>query len=321
MTDKRFVLSAIVITGNEKFTRSESAEALKSQSIADEMEIIIVKFQSSAKSSEAEAETATGPFIREIRMEKGQTLIEARLTGLRQARGAIVAFIEDHCVPGPDWAEWLIEAHRKPNRAIGYAFTSGSPDTLLYRSIFFAEYGLWSHPAVEGPIKILPGNNISYRKKDLWALRKIYNTGLKEILFFPEKPQQYGLKLFMEPKAKVAHQSCKYLKDVYLAHFYFGRVLGAARAKGGQWSNTRRTLYAMSVPLFVPTLQVYRICLHLRKQLRPPWTFFLTSIPLVFCLFQVGAFGEFLGYILGSCSVERTLDKIEIHAPRIGLKR
>lgn len=64
---------------------------------------------------------------------------EARAAGIRQANAPVVAFVEDHSYPDPDWAERLIEAHRKLWAAVGpVMMVNANPATMISWPIFLS---------------------------------------------------------------------------------------------------------------------------------------------------------------------------------------
>lgn len=317
MTSPPICMSAIITTGDAKFLRSQAFEALKSQTIATRMEVVILQYVQDGRTDDP-CPPEAGPAVREIAMERGDSFASARCKGIQHARGVVVAILEDHCIPEPDWAQQLLEAHGESKRVVGYAFTNGSPDTYCYRSFFLAEYGMWMHPASKGPVDNLPGNNVSYKREDLMTLQDAQSLPLAQILSSPECLREWGFDLILEPKVQVAHQSYRNLTDVFRAHYQYCRLLGGTRVEQGTWGACRRGAYALAVPLLVPALQVLRIFRRLRGASQRARFDSLSTIPLIYCFYQVAAFGESCGYLWGKGSAEELLDSLELNAARIG---
>ena len=136
-------LSAVLIVGEKRQRAQRVLDRLCSQTAIDSMEIVVVDTTSGRRPRlEWPEEVRVVPVELAGTESWGRVQAEA----VRRARSPVVAYIEDHCLPTPEWAERLIEAHRGPWASVAYAFTNGSPDTHLYRSVWIAEYGFWANP-------------------------------------------------------------------------------------------------------------------------------------------------------------------------------
>ncbi|HTM50669.1 MAG TPA: glycosyltransferase family A protein, partial [Bryobacteraceae bacterium] len=52
------------------------------------------------------------PWVRVVHRENRETIPDLRRHGVEQARGEIIAIIEEHCLAAPDWLAQAIAAHR-----------------------------------------------------------------------------------------------------------------------------------------------------------------------------------------------------------------
>ncbi len=174
------LLSVIVVAGDRRDRMRKMLAALAAQTGRDKLEIIIVD----AASEGAPALSLPLDFqVRVLRTDAGVLPGKARFEGTRNATAPYVAFLEDHCYPEPDWSDAIIKAHRAGWAAVGYAFSNGSPDSYLYRAIFLAEYGMWSHARSGGPTTRLPGCNVSYQKAELLVFNNRWVSCSKWITF------------------------------------------------------------------------------------------------------------------------------------------
>ena len=155
---------------------------------------------------------------------------KARFVGTMHATAPIVAYLEDHCFPKQGWAEALIESHQKSWAAVGYAFENGSPDTYLYRSIFLAEYGHWSHPTRGRRTSRLPGSNVSYKRKILLSLGDQLERLMEIDYHLHESLRKRGLKFYIEPQAVVAHECYLSFRELLYCHFCFSRLQATRRS-------------------------------------------------------------------------------------------
>src|ERR1043166_6309392 len=106
MTGK--LLSAVVVTGNNRRIAQTVVDALCAQTIARDMEIVIVD---TAHHGHAPFKVSGGARVVWVTCSGEISWGSARLAGIQHASTPIIAFIVDHCVPQPDWAERLVEAH------------------------------------------------------------------------------------------------------------------------------------------------------------------------------------------------------------------
>src|SRR5690606_21212240 len=121
------------------------------------------------------------PAVRLIALPPPRTLAELRTAGLDAASGDIVALTEDHCVPSPDWFVLLLALHQaQPAAAIGGAVDNAATERLVDRFVYAYEYGPFTSPAAHGPVEVLPGPNVSYKRVALQSLRQVWPQGFDE---------------------------------------------------------------------------------------------------------------------------------------------
>jgi GT2 family glycosyltransferase len=97
----------VICTRNRPLHLARTLSALDRQTTAG-FSITVVD-QSDAPAPELERREATDPSFRVIR-DGGQGLSRARNLGWRSVSSVWVAFVDDDCLPEPDWAERLREA-------------------------------------------------------------------------------------------------------------------------------------------------------------------------------------------------------------------
>ena len=235
----------------------------------------------------------------------------ARCAGLRLAVGAIVAFTEDHCFPQEDWAAALIEEHQGPWVAVAYAFINANPRTYMSRAAMVNDYGFWLHPAPRGPLVLMPGNNISYKRDVLMK-----HADQLESLLTPDYNLQQllireGHAMCIAPNAVAAHQNFTRLAPLMHANYAYARLLAARRVIAHGWTWRQRLLRALLTPAMAPTLGTLRLLRSLqgRSELIPT---VLAGLPIYFITHLWSAVGEALGYVRGEGTAERDLNRWEI---------
>ncbi|MFB4283738.1 glycosyltransferase family 2 protein [Nonomuraea sp. MTCD27] len=97
-------LSAVVCSYNGAARLGRTLDALAAQTVHADLEIIVVD----DASVDGTGDVARGHGITVIRHETNRGVSAARDTGLRAAKGRVVAFLDDDCEPGPRWAELLL---------------------------------------------------------------------------------------------------------------------------------------------------------------------------------------------------------------------
>lgn len=301
-------LSAVVVVGPCRLRAQRVVDALCGQSAIDRMEVIVVDL---AEASTPSLRTPAQVNVKYIRRPDLDLWAKARCVGLREASAPIVAFTEDHCFPAHDWAAALIEAHRQPWAAVGYAFTNANPRTYWSRASMVNDYGFWLHPAMPGPMTFMPGNNISYKREVLLQYGEQLETlltpdfNLQQILLREGKP------MCIEPLAQAAHQNFDRLLPLLHANYAYARLLAARRVSTQGWSLGRRIGQALLTPAVAPVLGSLRLLLSLRgrKVLIPS---VLKGLPVYFITHAWSAIGEAIGYVFGEGTSERDLNRWEI---------
>jgi len=314
MPEKNILLSVIVVVGPCRKRSQRLLDALCSQTAADSIEILVLDLPAYG---EWKLKTAHG--IRTVYLTRSETQpwLRARAEAIRHARALILAFIEDHCIPAPDWAEVLIQAHRDSWAAIGYAFTNANPETYIARASFMIDYGVWAHPASRGPTLHLPSNNISYKRDLLLSFGHELETLITSGFNIQEKFKKHGHLMFLEPRAIVAHENFTQLSALLQANHAQGRLLAAERTSGQSWGRLRRLIYGFAVPIGAPVIKLFRILVSLRHH-QSLWPEFVVCLPIILLAYFWSAVGESLGYLFGIGNAERELNRLELEVERTG---
>ena len=104
-------MSVVVPTHDRRAMLEHLLDALGAQSGVD-FEVVVVDDCSTDDTPALLAEAARRPALdlRHFRTERNSGPATARNIGWRQAQGALVAFVDDDCVPQPGWLEALAKA-------------------------------------------------------------------------------------------------------------------------------------------------------------------------------------------------------------------
>jgi hypothetical protein len=100
---------------------------------------------------------------------EGRNLLELRQIAIEHARGVVVAFGEDHAVPGPGWVDAILRAHREhPYAAMVVGCLVNATDTTVVGRANFLAFAAPFTP----PMKRLPGRpppfaTVSIKQREL----------------------------------------------------------------------------------------------------------------------------------------------------------
>lgn len=305
------VMSVIVITPDRYETIRQAVAHLRAQSVRDRLEIVIVA--PLADKLEAD-DLALAPFHSFQVVEVGEvgSVGAANAAGARRARAPVVAFVEEHSYPEPDWAEALIEAHRQPWAAVGPVVRNANRRSKISWADFLIGYGQWMDPSHGGVRDFLPGHNSSYKLPTLLQYGPELDSMLESESTLHSDLREKGHRLYLEPAAKISHLNFESLPVWIRAQYHSGRAFAAARSE--HWPLLRRLLYAGAGPL-IPVVRLRRI---LDELLRPgrPLHLFPAVLPALLLGLGLSAVGETIGYGWDAGdSVERQYD-LEFHRVR-----
>ena len=306
-------LSVLGIIGAERSRCTPLLNALSEQTILDKLEVILVDV---AAQDVPDIIPPSGLNIQILRRPGSWDWGGSRAVTVRLAKAPIVAFLEDHTIPEPCWAEEVRLAFDRSDEdttSICYAFTNGSPDTYFYRSVFMAEYGTLAHPLPEGTPPSATANNIAYRRQALLSLGDKLDD-LLELDFFCHQFLGEKFKAVTAPRAILAHQTNTYLKDLVVGHFGYARLFANRRLSHEKWNFPKRILGALSVPLLVPLLRLKRLFAALRG--RSLTRDAVLGLPVILLLFLAGSIGESVGLLQGGELSAEEIVWLELIAPR-----
>ncbi|MFN8004702.1 MAG: glycosyltransferase [Acidobacteriota bacterium] len=220
-----------------------------------------------------------------------------RAIGLNQARGRLIALLEDHGTPSPDWLPAVLEAHRGPEAAIGGAVENGL-DRPLNWAVYYCDFGRYQNPVPEGPAEFLSDSNVSYKREALWQVKEHWQSAFHETSVNWEL-QRRGERLRLEPRM-VVYQTRRGLRflPALRERFVWGRSFAGTRAK--EISAAKRLILA-ALSFLLPavlTLRIVRLTLSRGRNLDR----LALALPLILLLQTVWAAGELAGYVTGKAT-------------------
>jgi hypothetical protein len=235
---------------------------------------------------------------------------------LAKAQAPIVAFIEDHCTPEPGWAEALIEAHKGPWAAVGYGFKNANPVNYVSRSAMITDYGLWLLPVDRGTSRVLPGNNVSYKRELLLSLGDLLPHTLVNDYVAHEVFRRRGLPLFVESQAVAAHLNFPTVWQTGLTNYAWSRVMASRRADALRWSRARRMTWGVLAPVGSPIFRIVRLLRTLKSRPRVAPAY-IAALPIMTVVSLCASTGESLGYLFGTGGADELLTRWELDVERV----
>ncbi len=263
------------------------------------MEVIVVETVGGETRRRLEAHR---PAVTILPLDEKRPIPRLRYLGVSQARGDVVAILEDHGEVAADWARQVLDAHQGPWGAVGGSVENGQSG-LVNWSAFFCEYTAYMGPVPEGEAADLPGNNIAYKRPHLMRHARVLDDGKWES-WINEKLRVDGVPTASTNRMVVRHIKPFKLGYFLVQRFHFSRSYAGMRRV--DQSVLKRLVYGFG-SLALPALLMARVTKNVLTKRRHVGRFVLCS-PLVALFFTVGAVGEMTGYLLGP---GRSLDLVE----------
>lgn len=294
-------LTVVICSLNGAAGVERCLRALASQTIVDRLQLVVVDDGSTDGTSLA----AARPGVTVIRHEVNRGLAAARNTGIAEANAPVVAFLDDDCVPAPDWAEQLLQGYDDGVLGVGGSIDVSGPDrwlirylrrhnpllpleldlaydtAMLYRLRRYL-YRQWGDRRSDRPRDVfsLVGANMSFR---LDAIRSIggfderFTFGAEELeACLRLRDANPGGRLRLMPGAVVAHEYVPVLSDTLRRSRAYGR--GSARLHR---VHPAVPLTVFPAPVVVPLLALAALALR-----RPRWAALAVALPAA--LFPTG---------------------------------
>ena len=306
--NKMPALSVIVPTPDHYDTVRKTLQALRAQTVRDLLEIVIVGPSSVASEID---ESELGDFLqfRVVEVDQFTSSGRSRAEGVHCASAPLVAFAEDHAYPDPEWAAYLIKAHRDDWAAVVPGVFNGTPESMVGWSAHMIAYGSWDGALPSGEIETLPTHNTVYKRRLLVK----YGADLGEMLDFEKHIhrdlRENGYQFYLETSARIYHcQFTKLLPSLQLL-YHGGRIFAASRLR--YWSTLRRLLYIVGLPL-VAADHLRRVLKATRRSGRQHGIF-PKILPALVMGWGVFTFGEMTGYMGCAGSSVRRFSQLEFH--------
>lgn len=239
------------------------------------------------------------PAVDFVRFDEPRSPASLRAVGVARARGEIVALVEDHCVPAPDWTAQVIAAHQDDAAAVGGAMEKGFPpdshdDTALNWALYLADYSRYALPMAEGRSGAASDCNVSYKRQALMEIAPVWSNEFHENIVHAELAR-HGKTLWFSPRIVVHEQRSMTWSQTLHDRYSFGRLFGSTRVVG---ASPVKRLAMSGAALLLPPLLVARVTGNVVRRRRYLGALARASVPLI-VVASAWAAGELTGYVTG----------------------
>jgi hypothetical protein len=296
---KEPLLSAIVLAPAGWTPVRTTVRHLAAQSIANRIEVVFVVSRGAALEADSDALAAFAGW-RIVEVDGTGIGAVGYAAGVRGASAPFVVFTEDHCYPEPGWAAALLGSYDDSTAAVGPVVAHANLDSLVAWADYLLGYGPWIDPTPGGDVESLPGHNSSYRTEALLPYERDLERWLEaeSILYWDLRKK--GWRLVLEPRARTHHFSFSRPSSWLAATFLTSRTFAGLRVRDAGLA--RRLFWVAASPL-IPAVRLRRFARDLRRAEASPSL--VRLLPAVSTHLAVSAFGEAVGYALGSGEAPR----------------
>ncbi len=311
MSGQAPTLSVVVVVGRLRERAAGSLSSLLSQGAVARMEVVVVDVAPES----GPIPGADHPAVRVLRLPAEPTFAAARVAAVREARGPIVAFVEEHARALPGWGEALIAAHAGPWAGVGGEVRNANPGVGRSDITALLSYGLFRPPLARGETELLPGHNSSYKRAVLLGYRDRLEHLLGSDLVLMRRLRLDGHRLWLEPAAAIEHLNETTLKSTWRGYRLYNRCYAPLRAEEFEWSLARRLAYVALTPA-IPLYFIAHFSRYLARRHPGEFRRLLQNLGWVYLAELAAALGQAAGLLLGAGDAPRRFCRYELTEPR-----
>jgi GT2 family glycosyltransferase len=226
-------ISVIVPTHDRPESLARCLAALDAQTARDSMEVLIVDDGSRFEAVERAVRRFAG--CRHLRAPR-RGAAASRNAGAAAARGSLLLFTDDDCVPRPDWAATLATPLGEDAVAVaGTTLIGSSQNQLGAASQHIADYLMTTSLNTSRRIRFAPSSNLGCRAEVVRALPfdESYPASGGEDRDWCARLIQTGHDLSFVPEAMVAHHPQLTIGGFWSKHAGYGRGARIFRHRHG----------------------------------------------------------------------------------------
>jgi hypothetical protein len=223
----------------------------------------------------------------------GAHLPELLGAGLARATGAILVVTDGTTIPDSDWIRAHREAHCADRVIVGGAVAPPAGGSVVDWAAYWCDYVAFMPPIRKAPTRVIPGNNVSFRRSALEHGRE-FAAGAFWKTFWCERLRAQGFALVMEPGAVVRYAKTNRLAPLLSERFRNGRDFAAMRS--AQVPAAMRVCYTVGSPILPVLLLARTARMALGK--RGFRARLLAALPLIALAVGAWSAGVAVGYVV-----------------------
>jgi hypothetical protein len=239
------------------------------------------------------------PSVRLVKIDQDMTDGELRAYSARNARGEIVAYLEEHAIVRQGWLDVLIR-----DFALGYVGVCALPRNLnpgagISDAVSIMNFLPWLKVTKPTEFKYLPGHNSAYRRDALLSFGNDLPDLLSSEILLCWQMNMRGQKMLMDPAAQFIHMNEEELGMIVQGYYYWNLLFGQSRARIYHWSLIRRVAQVLAIPL-LPFVRSFRILGFLARNDPASLPVYFRSVGVIFVAYISAAVGMAQGCLMGA---------------------
>ncbi len=297
----------------------KTIESLLVQTIAPRIEVIVISEKAELLRDIEEFILECGSFSRcEFLLQPGNTAASGRRNAALKATAPVVAFVEDHSFPEPNWAEEIRAAFASSPHILAAAplLLNPNPDSAVSRAQFLLNHG-FRERGIEAErfedIRYLPWHGTAYRTDIFRTETRDSGVALLQAEVFLQDAIRHahpGARFVRCGRTRSHHVNMSRLYPAMLLAFWGGRIFGAVRTRQQGWGFFVRFARSLLFPV-IAVLKLFRTASLLRD--RSSWLRTFTNFSTAVLLAFAHAIGEAIGTCFGLGHSERAYAALEFN--------
>lgn len=238
-----------------------------------------------------------------------------RSKAVENARGEVVAFVEDHAYVIPGWLETLVRGFRAGHGGVGGVPESINPGIGISDAITLMNYGFFRPDRGPRTYRMLPGHNSAYRRDLLLSFGELLPNLITAEVLLNWMIIEKGFTLLLDPGAQFFHFNEEALSMIASGYYYWNLSFGENRAKIFKWSRWRRILQGLATPL-IPFVRYVKYMLYFWRYDRKSMLTLLRYTGVFLYAQGAAALGLAIGAIFGAGDAEMKFRDYELNSSR-----
>ena len=232
-------LSVVAVTRDHHRTLRPIVATLRSQTIADRIELVIAAPPGTAAFGPP-PDPAGFHSVRVVEVGPVTNRGRAAAPAVLAATAPIVALTENHCFPTSHWGERLVASHAQGWAGVGPAVGNANPESRLSQTMHAFGYGQFPRSGPPGPVDEIALHNSSFRREVLPAELETLEDLLADERRLHRALRTQGHTLYFDPALVKWHINEATWPQFAAMSYQSGRRYGGTRS--ANWPVWRRDL-------------------------------------------------------------------------------